>query len=93
MIGGDGIYQTLAQTIPKDGLICLVAQGRGHHEFRSLKLWQFRVRFIEQQILDQRLHPDLNAAQARANSFLESLTATEVHDIYRAPVTSAKLMR
>ena len=74
MIGADGIYQTLAQTIPKDGLVCLVAQGRGHHEFRSFKLGQLRMRLIEQEILDQRLHPDLNAAQARANRFLEGLT-------------------
>src|SRR4029077_10706001 len=39
VIGADGIYQTLSQTIPKDWLVCFVAQGRGHHKFRSFKLW------------------------------------------------------
>ena len=82
VIGADGIHQTLSQGVPKRRLVFLVAQRRGHHEFRSFKIGQLRMRLIEQEILDQRLHPDLNAAQAPANRFLEGLLATEVNDIH-----------
>ena len=60
-----------------------MALGRRHNVLGTFEAGQLGMRFVEQQILDKRLHPNVDPAQPGADSFLEGLAAAEMDDVNR----------
>jgi hypothetical protein len=75
MVRSNGIDKSLSQAVPKQLLISLFAQRRRHYVLGTFKIGEFRVRLVEQQILDERLHPHPDATQACADGFFERFAA------------------
>ena len=55
------------------GWLLLVAQRRRHDVFRAFEIRPFGVGFVEHQILDHRLDPDVHAALPRGERFVAAL--------------------
>src|ERR1017187_633494 len=83
VVGGNGLHEAVAQAVPENFLIPLVAQRRRHDKFRAFKLRFLRVGFVEREILDERLDGDAHAALPRGDGLIERFLATQVNDVSR----------
>src|ERR1017187_6814714 len=83
VVGGDSLHEAVAQAVPENFLIPLVAQRRRHDKFRAFKLRFLRVGFVEREILDERLDGDAHAALPRGDGLIERFLATQVNDVSR----------
>jgi len=64
VVGGDSLDEAVAEAVPQDLLVLAVAQGRGHDEFRALKIGPLGVGFVEGEILDEGFDGHADAALA-----------------------------
>ena len=72
--------RTVGQHFPHYFLILFVAQRRRHHVFRAFEI-RFRCGAIEQEILNERLNPDVYTALFAAHRFGQGFLATGVHGV------------
>src|SRR5438552_1127809 len=73
----------VAQAVPQNLLIPLLAQRRRHDVFRALELRLLRAGLVECKILDERLDGDAHAALARGDGLIERFLATQMDDVSR----------
>ena len=81
MIGREGGNEAVAECVPKDILVLLIAQRRRHDGLGAFEIGFLGLGSIEEEILNQGFNPDMHALFRAPDRFAQGFFATQVDDV------------